>query len=163
MTAITTDLANNPGNYSLDEPTTHQNSDAANYNLQERVSAGYIMNTLSLGKFHLQTGLRIEGTQTSNTGYLVTTNADGSYGGTTPQYGGGSYINPLPSVQLRYSIDSNSDIRVVYGRGISRPDPYQLVPYNNFTVGGGTTGNDLVQVGNPALVAEHANDLRPPL
>jgi TonB-dependent receptor len=156
--AITTDLANNPGNYTLDEPTTHQNSDAANYNLQERVTAGYIMNTITLGRFHLQTGLRLEATNTSNTGYLVTTNADGSYGGTTPQYGSGSYVNPLPSVQLRYSIDSSSDIRAVYGRGISRPDPYQLVPYNVFTSGGAPSGADLIQIGNAGLVAEHAND-----
>jgi TonB-dependent receptor len=156
--AITADLANNPSNYTLDVPTTHQNSDASNYNLQERVSAGYVMNTVTFGKFHLQTGLRIEATNTSNTGYLVTTNGDGSYGGTTPQHGSGSYINPLPSVQLRYSIDSSSDIRAVYGRGISRPDPYQLVAYNNLTIGGGTTGNDLIQIGNTALVAEHAND-----
>jgi TonB-dependent receptor len=156
--AITADLANNPGNYTLDVDTTHEQSDASNYNLQERVSAGYIMNTLSFGRFHLQTGLRFEATQTRNTGYLVTTNADGSWGGTTPQYGSGSYVNPLPSVQLRYSIDATSDIRAVYGRGISRPDPYQLVPYVNLAVGGGTTGNDLITIGNTALVAEHAND-----
>jgi TonB-dependent receptor len=152
-------LANNPGALPLDEATTHQNSDASNYNLQERVGAGYIMNTLEFGgRFHLQTGLRIEGTMTSNTGYLVLTNADGSYGGTTPQYGSGSYVNPLPSVQLRYSIDSNSDVRAVYGRGISRPDPYQLVPYIAFTTAGGPSGVDLVQIGNTGLVAEHAND-----
>jgi TonB-dependent receptor len=152
-------LANNPGSIPLDEATTHQNSDASNYNLQERVGAGYVMNTIELGsRIHLQTGLRIEGTMTSNTGYLVLTNADGSYGGTTPQYGSGSYVNPLPSVQFRYSLDGNSDIRAVYGRGISRPDPYQLVPYIVFTTGGGPTGNNLVQIGNPGLVAEHAND-----
>jgi TonB-dependent receptor len=156
--AITADLANNPGNYTLDVDTTHEQSDASNYNLQERVSAGYIMNTLTFGRFHLQTGLRFEATQTRNTGYLVTTNADGTWGGTTPQYGSGSYVNPLPSVQLRYSIDGTSDIRAVYGRGISRPDPYQLVPYVNLTVGGGTTGNDLITIGNTALVAEHSND-----
>jgi TonB-dependent receptor len=155
---ITSYLAANPGAQPLDVAATHQASDAANYNLQERVSAGYIMNTITFGKFHLQTGLRLEATNTSNTGYLVTTNADGSYGGTTPQYASGSYVNPLPSVQLRYAIDSSSDIRAVYGRGISRPDPYQLVPYNNFGVGGGFSGDDLLAVGNPALVAEHAND-----
>jgi TonB-dependent receptor len=152
-------LANNPGALPLDEATTHQNSDPSNYNLQERVGAGYVMNTLEFGgRFHLQTGLRIEGTATSNTGYLVVTNADGSYGGTTPQYGSGSYVNPLPSVQLRYTIDSNSDVRAVYGRGISRPDPYQLVPYVVFTTGGGPSGQNLVQIGNTGLVAEHAND-----
>ena len=118
-----------------------------------------MMNTLEFGsRIHLQTGLRLEGTETSNTGYLVVTNADGSWGGTTPQYGGGSYVNPLPSVQLRYNIDSNSDVRAVYGRGISRPDPYQLVPYVVFTTGGGPSGNNLVQIGNTGLVAEHAND-----
>jgi TonB-dependent receptor len=152
-------LAANPGALPLDEDTTHQNSDASNYNLQERVGAGYVMNTLEFGgRFHLQTGLRIEGTMTSNTGYLVLTNADGSYGGTTPQYGSGSYVNPLPSVQLRYSINNDSDIRAVYGRGISRPDPYQLVPYILFTTGGGPSGVNLVQIGNTGLVAEHAND-----
>jgi TonB-dependent receptor len=156
---FTSYLAANPGALPLDEDTTHQNSDASNYNLQERVGAGYVMNTLEFGaRFHLQTGLRIEGTQTSNTGYLVLTNADGSYGGTTPQYGSGSYVNPLPSVQLRYTIDPNSDIRAVYGRGISRPDPYQLVPFIVFTTGGGPSGVDLVQIGNTGLVAEHAND-----
>jgi len=156
---MTAYLAANPTILPLDVAATHQASDASNYNLHERVGAFYVMNTLALSaRLHLQVGLRVETTNTSDTGYLVTTNADGSYGGTTPEYGSGSYINPLPSVQLRYNIDSNSDVRAVYGRGISRPDPYQLVPYVVFTQGGGPSGNDLVQIGNPALVAEHAND-----
>jgi TonB-dependent receptor len=153
--AITGDLAANPSNFTLDEGTTHLQSDAANYNLQERVSSGYLMNTIQFGRFHLQTGLRIEATNTSNTGYLVVNDANGNYVSTTPVTGSGSYINPLPSVQLRYSIDSNSDIRAVYGRGISRPDPYQLVPY--ITEDQSTTPYT-VNIGNPALVAEHAND-----
>lgn len=153
--SLTSDLAANPGNFSLDEGTTHLQSDAANYNLQERVSAGYIMNTIQFGRFHLQAGLRIEATSTSNTGYLVVNDSDGNYVSTTPQHGSGSYINPLPSVQLRYKIDNDSDIRAVYGRGISRPDPYQLVPY--ITEDQQTTPYT-INVGNPALVAEHAND-----
>jgi TonB-dependent receptor len=152
---ITDDLAQNPGNFTLDEGTTHLQSDAANYNLQERVSAGYLMNTIQLGHFRLQTGLRIEATNTSNTGYLVVNDADGNYISTTPQYGSGSYINLLPSVQLRYNVDQDSDIRAVYGRGISRPDPYQLVPY--ITEDQSTTPYT-INIGNPAIVAEHAND-----
>jgi TonB-dependent receptor len=58
-------------------------------------------------------------------------------------------------VQLRYNIDQNSDIRAVYGRGISRPDPYDLVPYK--TLDESTTPNS-ESIGNPALLAEHAND-----
>jgi len=153
---ITKWLATNPGVLPLDEGATHLNSDAGNYNLQERVSAGYIMNTLDLNsRLHLQTGLRIEATQTSDTGYLVVNDANGNYLSTTPQTGSGSYVNPLPSVQLRYSIDPNSDIRAVYGRGISRPDPYQLVPYETLDESSNPNG---VGIGNPSLVAEHAND-----
>jgi TonB-dependent receptor len=152
---LTGDLAANPGAYTLDVGTTHLQSDAANYNLQERVPAGYIMNTLEFGRFHLQTGLRIEGTVTSNTGYHVTDDVNGNYVSTSPVYGSGSYVNPLPSVQLRYAIDNDSDIRAVYGRGISRPDPYQLVPY---IVEDQSTTPYTITIGNTALVAEHAND-----
>ncbi len=153
---ITGWLNANPGILLLDEPATHLGSDASNYNLQERVSAGYIMNTVDLtSRLHLQTGLRIEATNTSDTGYLVVDDTNGNYVSTTPQYGSGSYLNPLPSAQLRYTFNGNADIRVVYGRGISRPDPYQLVPY--ITEDQLTTPYT-VNIGNPALVAEHAND-----
>ena len=153
---LTGDLAANPSSYTLDEGTTHLQSDASNYNLQERVSAGYVMNTLQLGsRVHLQTGIRFEATNTSDTGYLVINDANGNYLSTTPEHGSGSYINPLPSVQLRYSIDNSSDLRAVYGRGISRPDPYQLVPY--ITEDQSTTPYT-IGIGNTALVAEHAND-----
>jgi TonB-dependent receptor len=153
---LTADLAANPSAYTLDVGTTHLQSDAANYNLQERVSAGYLMNTLQLGsRVHLQTGIRFEATNTSDTGYLVINDANGNYVSTTPESGSGSYVNPLPSVQLRYSIDNNSDVRAVYGRGISRPDPYQLVPY--ITEDQSTTPYT-IGIGNTGLVAEHAND-----
>jgi TonB-dependent receptor len=154
-------LAANPSALPLDYGATHLNSDPANYNLQERITAGYIMNTVDLGnKFHLQTGLRIEATNESNTGYLVTTvpstpNNPSGYGATTPSKGGGSYINPLPSVQLRYKIDQNSDLRAVFGMGISRPNPYDLVPYKTLDE---TRTPNVENIGNPALVAEHADD-----
>ncbi|MFC5863297.1 TonB-dependent receptor [Acidicapsa dinghuensis] len=149
-------LAANPGVLPLDEPETHLNSDPANYNLQERITAGYIMNTVDLGsRFHLQTGLRIEATNESNTGYLVINDSDGIYISTQAVNGGGSYINPLPSVQLRYGIDQNSDLRAVFGMGISRPDPYELVPYKTLDE---TKQPNVENIGNPALVAEHADD-----
>jgi TonB-dependent receptor len=149
-------LANNPNVLPLDEAATHLNSDASNYTLQERITAGYVMNTLELGsKASLQTGLRIEATNESNTGYLVVNDTNGNYVSTTPVHATGSYISPLPSVQFRYSLDQDSDIRAVYGRGISRPDPYDLVPYQ--TLDESSTPNR-ENIGNPALVAEHAND-----
>ena len=153
---ITNWLAQNPGALPLDEAATHLNSDPGNYNLQERITAGYIMNTVDLSsKFHLQTGLRIEATNENNTGYLVVNDNNGNYVSTSAVYGGGSYISPLPSVQFRYNMDHNSDLRAVYGMGISRPNPYDLVPYE--TLDESRTPNR-ESIGNPALVAEHAED-----
>jgi TonB-dependent receptor len=149
-------LTDNPGALPLDEAATHLNSDPANYNLQERITAGYIMNTLDLSsRASLQTGLRIEATNEQNTGYLVVNDANGNYLSTSPVHATGSYVSPLPSVQFRYRLDQNSDIRAVFGRGISRPDPYDLVPYK--TLDESRTPNR-ENIGNPALVAEHAND-----
>jgi len=153
---ITKWLAANPGAMPYDEPATHLNSDPGNYNLQERITAGYLMNTVDFsGKFHLQTGLRIEATNESNTGYQVLNDAIGNYLSTQPLNGGGSYIDFMPSVQFRYNIGQNSDLRAVYSRGISRPDPYDLVPYQ--TLDESTTPNS-EGIGNPALQAEYANN-----
>jgi TonB-dependent receptor len=149
-------LEQNPGALPLDVSATHLNSDPGDYNLQERITAGYLMNTIDFNsKFHLQTGLRIEATNESNTGYEVINDANGNWVSTQAVNGGGSYIDFMPSVQFRYNIDQNSDLRAVYSRGISRPDPYDLVPYK--TLDESTTPNT-ESIGNPALQAELANN-----
>jgi TonB-dependent receptor len=113
----------------LDVDATHVGSDASNFNLEQRITAGYIMNTTQFGKLHLQAGLRFEQTNIKTTGYQVITESDGSWGGTTPVNGSKSYLDVLPSVQAKYSLSKNSDIRASYGRGIARPDPQDLIPY----------------------------------
>jgi TonB-dependent receptor len=153
---ITGDLANlqNQGILQLDEGATHLASDASNYDLTERVSAGYAMNTIEFGRFRLQTGLRVEATQLDTRGYIVSNDVNGNYLSTTPAIAGTWYWNPMPSVQLRYRITDNSDLRAVYGRGISRPDPYDTIPY--VTLDPSSTPPS-VSVGNPDLKPEHAN------
>jgi TonB-dependent receptor len=146
---------NNPNDFTLDVSDTHLGSDPANYDLTERVSAAYIMNTLNFGRWRLQTGVRLEATQLNILGYNVTNDSNGNWTGTTPVRTSQWYIDPLPSVQLRYDLTPNSDIRAVYGRGLSRPNPYDVVPYS--TVDQSTQPYTL-SFGNPNLKAEHAND-----
>jgi TonB-dependent receptor len=138
----------------LDEPATRESSDPNNYDLTERVSAGYLMNTLQFGRFHLQTGFRLEATQLNVLGYHVTNDANGDWLSTSPTQSNAYYISPLPSVQLRYALTGDSDIRAVYGRGISRPDPYDLVPY---ILEDRSTNPSTFSLGNPDLKPEHAN------
>lgn len=143
------------GVLALDEPATIFGSDASNFDLTERVSAAYAMNTVEFGRFRLQTGLRFEATQLNILGYSVTNNSSSTEEIVTPLPAQTWYWDPLPSVQLRYHLTDNSDLRAVYGRGISRPNPYDMVPYVTVDQ---STHPYTVSVGNPNLKPEHANN-----
>jgi len=151
---ITNFFGANPGLFPLDVGATRLGSDASNYDLTERVSAAYAMNTIEFGRFRLQTGLRIEATQLNTLGFVVTNDINGNYISTAPAAANAWYWDPMPSVQLRYRLTDNDDIRAVYGRGISRPDPYDTIPY--VTLDQSSTPYS-VGVGNPNLKPEHAN------
>ncbi len=145
----------NQGVLSLDLPATTFGSAASNFDLTERVSAAYAMNTIEFGRFRLQTGLRFEATQLDILGYLVTNNADSTASTVTPEPANNWYWDALPSVQLRYSLGSDTDVRAVYGRGIARPNPYDLVPYVTLDQ---SSNPYSYSIGNPALKPEHANN-----
>jgi TonB-dependent receptor len=147
-------LAANPSALALNVDSTHQRDDPNNYHTTERVYAAYAMNTLDLVSSHLQTGVRIETTQSSYTGYHVTLDAAGHYLSTVPVDGKQTYTNVLPSVQYRYAIDGNTNVRAVYGMGIARPNFGDLPPYileqdRRHAIG----------VGNPALKPTRANNM----
>jgi TonB-dependent receptor len=148
-------LIQNPGDFTLDVSDTHLQNDSSNYNLTERVTAAYIMNTLRFSRWTLQAGVRLEATQLDILGFNVTNDSSGNWTGTTPIKTSQWYVNPLPSVQVRYDVTANSDIRAVYGRGLSRPQPYDLVPYSTIDQ---STNPYTISKGNPNLEAEHAND-----
>jgi TonB-dependent receptor len=121
-----------------------------NYDFVERITAGYLMNTIELAsRVRLVTGLRFEAT------HLNTISFDENVGTLTFK-AGGDYLDVLPSGSLRFALDQNSDLRLVYGRGLARPDPQDV----SAAVGqpDTTTTPATVSVGNPNLKAEHANN-----
>jgi TonB-dependent receptor len=133
---------------------TQQNTLPNNYDLIERVTAGYVMNTINIGKLRLQTGLRLEGTNESLQGYNLTLDPDtGAVTSISPLRKNSSYLDPLPSVQLRYQLPRDAAIRVAYGRGIARPNFADLPPTFNHN---GPAGE--IDIGNPGLKPTHANN-----
>jgi TonB-dependent receptor len=161
-TKVQSFVAANPGSFTClynDFATpvpcsTPRGADQNNYDLNERVTAGYLMNTINLSdRFRLIAGVRFEATD------VRTLSFDGSVTPvpTTLTFtGGGSYFDVLPSAALRIALSQDSDLRLVFGRGISRPDPQdisQAVGQPDFTQNPPT-----VSIGNPNLKAEHAND-----
>ncbi len=154
----------NQGLFSLDVIDTNVGSDSNNFDLIERVAAGYIMNTLHFNRFSLQTGLRFEATNVSASGFNVNAAAgpngdgldnNGNWIGTTPTNTTSSYIDPLPSVQARWEVTDLTAIRAVYARGISRPNPYDLVPY---FLDNGPGSIPRYAIGNPQEQPTHANN-----
>ncbi len=135
------------------------------FGIIERVSAGYVMNTIDLSRLHIQAGVRFEQTTMRTHGYNVNLFAAGS-----PQCGGPtntgcgvpsvvtnnpSYLDVMPDINMRYKITDDQGLRIVYGRGIARPDPYQLIPYITFD---DSANPPSFTVGDPNLKAELANN-----
>ena len=141
----------------------------------EQIPAFYAMNTIDFGNLHVQTGLRFEDTRMDTFGYNLTfdpNNPGGTPAGAAPTApcttagqlncwlvtgvaNNPTYLDILPSVQLRFAVDKNSNLRAVYARGVARPDPYQLVPYVTID---DSSNPGAVTVGNPNLKPEHANN-----
>ncbi len=129
-------------------------SDPATWDTRERVWAGYLMNTISIGRVRFSGGLRIEATGTDFHANKVTLN-NGVYDHTDPVTGNSGYINLMPSIQVQYQIEKNTNIRAAYGRGISRPNFQDIVP--SVQVDPNTSPKSL-QVGNLSLKPTTANN-----
>jgi len=127
---------------------TYPNSN--NFDLIERIPAGYLMNTIELSsRFRLVAGVRFEATHVDTESFDETTN-------TLSYHAGGDYLNVLPSASLRITLDRDSDLRLVYGRGLARPDPQDLSAAVSQPVLNQTPVT--ISIGNPNLKAEQANN-----
>jgi len=138
-----------------DDPVADNISNAPNqYDTSERVLAGYVMNTITLGRVRLQAGLRFEGTQGSFLGHQVVTDpVKGTF--VAPASGEQTYVDVLPSVQFQYTFEANTKLRLSYGRGIARPNFADLPPSGSVDF---TTTPNQAAVGNPNLIPTHAHN-----
>jgi TonB-dependent receptor len=140
-----------------DTISTEQNTIPNNYDLIEKVTAGYLMNTIQFGRTRVQTGVRFEGTNESILGNLALFDQNtGELTSVTPQHTNSSYIDILPSVQVRFDLGHDTDLRVSYGRGIARPNFSDLPPFINTL--NFTTQVPEVDAGNPNLKPTRANN-----
>jgi TonB-dependent receptor len=133
----------------------HIRADPNDYTTTERISAGYVMNTITFGHFRVQGGLRIEGTQDHFLGTVVNT-LNGQFTSESLVPGETTYTNFLPSVQVQYNFNGSTNIRAAYGRGIARPNFSDLPPSR--LVSASFSIAPSVTEGNPNLKPTHADD-----
>jgi TonB-dependent receptor len=115
------------------------------FNDSENVYAAYAMYTTSIGKLGIMTGLRVEKTDATYGNFLTTTDAAGDHVGFVNN--SKSYTNLFPTVQLKYAIQPDLQVRATYSTGIGRP---------GFTQAGGNAAVDFTGT-RPALVAGNPN------
>src|SRR5258708_13589997 len=90
------------------------------------------MNRLDVSKFRFIAGVRVEGTNLDTLSWQNgCPDPDPAICPTIIQpgqnlKGGGDYIKVLPSASLRYALTNNTDFRLVYSRGLSRPNPQDI-------------------------------------
>jgi TonB-dependent receptor len=123
---------------------------AANYDADETVTGAYAMYSAKAGKLEYTAGVRVENTVNIYRGNAYDIDEETS----EPTSGEGNYTNLLPSVLLKYNLDSRSLIRGSVTSTLARPNYYDLVPYISFS------RDDLeAEFGNPELKAATATNV----
>lgn len=107
----------------------------------EQIYAAYAMYATMLGKFSLQTGLRLE--QTLVNGNQLTE-------GVTFDK---NYLNLFPTAHVRRNFENNQAVQLSYSRRINRPHNRNINPFMRFS------SEYEVSMGNPELDPELINSL----
>ncbi len=156
-------LAFEAANRALFKETTKAISDSlASFTGGEKVTSAYAMNTLDHGALRVNVGLRLENTAVSFTGNDATTPADANGKATGPAVlrritGTQNYTDLFPSLQIRYALDEESNLRFAVTRGIARANYSDLSPHvaGEICSSCALKFNNLT-TGNPNLKPQHA-------
>lgn len=131
-----------------DDPTEYL---AGNYEAREMITAGFAeLKQQFNDRFSARIGIRLENTSINYTGNIV--EDQDTFKGTAELKN--TYLDVLPSVNLRYEATDDLIIKAAWTSGIARPKYYDLVPYFNINP------NDLeLSTGNPSLSPVRSSNL----
>jgi TonB-dependent receptor len=128
------------------------------FDINERIWAGYVMDTINFGNFRVQGGIRVESTQDDLHAFQL--NFDPNTGNFVPPpvplATTNSYINVFPSVQAQYRFGADTTLRMTYGIGIARPNFGDIAPFR--IVDPNASPTVPVSLGNPSLKPTHAQN-----
>lgn len=121
--------------------------DPLNYSASEKIVAGYLQAKLTTSKLELVTGARVESTKQ---GYYLKNAVLG-----LQNEGAQKYTDLLPSLNLKWVLNSKSNFRASYYKAINRPGFFEIVPYR-------IVNEELTEAGNPDLkhTVAHNADIR---
>lgn len=134
----------NPGLLELDEDATGFNDRASDYDLNEKIYAGYAMASLDLGDLNAIGGVRIERTQGNYNAFAIRdTDGDGdiTVADIAPLNFSTEYTHVLPSIAFNYRPMPEIAVRAAWTNTIGRPNYTDVVPTFEEEDGAGAAGN----------------------
>ena len=114
------------------------------YDASEKTAAGYGMFKFTIKDLEVIGGARVEHT---NQGYRMLFSA-----GETRPSGNQIYTDFLPSLNLKYGLSKNQNLRASYFRSLNRPGFYEVIP-------GGNVLEEYSERGNPDLKRAIADNI----
>jgi TonB-dependent receptor len=135
----------------LNTANTLSNATLNDYDLTEKVLAGYAMANIDFGRFAIIGGWRVEHTKTDVSGFRLV----GQTGTVTPVSQQGKYTTFLPNLHLRFEPSEDLVVRFAYTRTLGRPQYPQLKP------GGALTFTEITPGNFEGEFAEGNADLKP--
>jgi len=139
-------LAANPGTITLNTAGSIANSLANDYDVKERILAGYAMATLKFEKLTLVPGVRVEQTRDRSQAKLITATSSLTSGFNS--FGSKQYTDVFPGLNARYDVTDALVLRAAVTTSIGRPNYALLAP---FVAVDQTTTPVSVSQGNPNL------------
>lgn len=157
MSSIQSYVFANAANTSLFTVNADQVSQSKtnDYQVKEKVLAGYAMLTLKSGGLTLIPGVRIERTE-GDTAAIFYRSGITTLASTFDTFGHYAYTDWFPGVNAKYEFSPNLQGRAAITTAIGRPPFVNLAP--TISVEGGPAGAT-VTMGNPNLKAQHALNL----
>lgn len=137
----------NPAARTLDAAGSLANSLVNDYDLSEKVYAGYVMGTFKVDRFTIVPGVRVEHTDGTYKGKSFTTTSTAAQGFNAVNKR--SYTNAFPDLNVRFDASSKLVLRAAATTAIGRPNYADLAPYTS--VSDTTPNKGVVALGNPDL------------
>jgi TonB-dependent receptor len=108
--------------------STLANGVTSDFDIKEKVAAGYAMANLNFGQLTVLGGVRVEDTRTDASGFRLTNGTT-----VTPVRQDNAYTHILPGLHLRYEPTQTVVLRAAFTNTVGRPEYSQLYPGSTFS------------------------------
>lgn len=145
----------NPGQFSSNLGDRIIETLGSDYQVQETITAAYLMANLDFGDISIIPGVRVEQTEGDTRAIAVGTPTT-TLNDTFNRFGSYSYTDVFPGLNMKWEVSDNILVRAAITTAIGRPEYVQLAPTVEYDTSGPVP---VIAVGNPNLKPQESLNL----